>query len=227
MTNETTATVSSDTLLADTIANLAAIDLDNIEKAAADFAAAADSNVDALEHIAALLMSFVPLDNEDFKKSREYIAARERANAGLRVTFLSRQRYTDGTPLDMELCRNATSADITDKDVKGWAKDDPRRIARKATQGFMRTKWQRIAALAFPKALSETPTDSTDAEPTEAAAPTTIDPTDPTAALAGITTVLVGLSRSNPAAAKALLNGLDNLVKYARPYIAEGKAIEA
>ena len=206
MTTETAA-VSFDTLL------------DNIETAASDFAAAADNNADALDKIAALLVEAVPAEAEDPKSTPQYVSARNRANKGLRATFLSRPRSSDNKPLDMELCREVTEETVTDKDVKSWPKDDPRRAARKAVQGFMRTKWQRIAAVAFPVVKVE----PTEAEAAEAEAAPTV--TDPTAALQGITETLVALSKSNPAAAKALLNGLDSLVKSARPYIAEGKPI--
>jgi hypothetical protein len=50
---------------------------------------------------------------------------------------------------------------------------------------------------------------------------------DPTGVLALVTGALQTLSEKNPDGALALLNGLDSLVKYARPYVAERKPIPA
>lgn len=50
---------------------------------------------------------------------------------------------------------------------------------------------------------------------------------DPTGTLALVTEALQILSEKNPTGALALLNGLDSLVKYARPYVAEGKPISS
>lgn len=195
-----------------------------IESAALNYGTAGDLASSTLADLALAILSVIPVDAAEPRKTVEFGKARDSAMAGFRAAFLARPRFRDdGTAYDLALCESASADTVTDKEVRGWAKDDPRREHRKAVQGYGRTRWMRAMALAWPKAGD----DSAGDDSADSAAPVESAPveSDPTSALAGITATLVGLSQSDPDAARALLNGLDSLVKYARPYIAEGKAI--
>jgi hypothetical protein len=211
------ATVSVDTVIVPAT-------FDAIESAALNYGTAGDLASSTLADLALAILSVIPVDAVEPRKSVEFGKARDSAMAGFRKAFLARPRFRDdGTAYDLALCESASADTVTDKEVRGWAKDDPRREHRKAVQGYGRTRWMRAMALAWPKAGD----DSAGDDSADSAAPVESAPikSDPTSALAGITATLVGLSQSDPDAARALLNGLDSLVKYARPYIAEGKAI--
>ena len=211
------ATVSVDTVIVPAT-------FDAIESAALNYGTAGDLASSTLADLALAILSVIPADAVEPRKSVEFGKARDSAMAGFRKAFLARPRFRDdGTAYDLALCESASADTVTDKEVRGWAKDDPRREHRKAVQGYGRTRWMRAMALAWPKAGD----DSAGDDSADSAAPVESAPveSDPTSALAGITATLIGLSQSDPDAARALLNGLDSLVKYARPYIAEGKAI--
>lgn len=211
-----TGSVSPDTLVTSAT-------YDTIKFAAHDYASAGDLASASLQDLAVAILAAIPADAVEPRKTAEFGKARDSAFLGFRSAFLARPRHRDdGTAYDLALCESASAETVTDKDVRGWAKDDPRREARKAVQGYGRTRWMRALALAWPKAG-----DDSAGEAGEAGEATDTPPveTDPTRALAGITATLAALSKSDPGAAKALLNGLDSLVKYARPYIAEGKPI--
>lgn len=211
------ATVSVDTVIVPAT-------FDAIESAALNYGTAGDLASSTLADLALAILSVIPVDAVEPRKSVEFGKARDSAMAGFRKAFLARPRFRDdGTAYDLALCESASADTVTDKEVRGWAKDDPRREHRKAVQGYGRTRWMRAMALAWPKAGD----DSAGDDSADSAAPVESAPveSDPTLALSDITATLVGLSQSNPDAARALLNGLDSLVKYARPYIAEGKAI--
>ena len=199
---------------------------EDIESAALNYGTAGDLASSTLADLALAILSVIPVDAVEPRKTVEFGKARDSAMAGFRAAFLARPRFRDdGTAYDLALCESASADTVTDKEVRGWAKDDPRREHRKAVQGYGRTRWMRAMALAWPKAGDDSAGDDSadSAAPVESAS--ALYTLDPTSALAGITATLVGLSQSDPDAARALLNGLDSLVKYARPYIAEGKAI--
>lgn len=199
---------------------------ETIEAAALQYGEAGDLASSSLADLALAILTVIPADAVEPRKTAEFGRARDSAMAGFRKAFLARPRYRDdGTAYDLALCESASADTVTDKEVRGWAKDDPRREHRKAVQGYGRTRWMRALGLAWPKAGDDSAGETGgDGETGVAPAAAPVE-TDPTAALAGITAVLAALSQSNPAGAKALLNGLDSLVKYARPYIAEGKPI--
>ena len=86
---------------------------------------------------------------------------------------------------------------------------------RKAAQDYVRVAFRQNVTKLIPAAI----------DAPEKAADEKLP--DPTGTLALVTQALQILSEKKPDGALALLNGLDSLVKYARPYIAEGKAIPA
>jgi hypothetical protein len=131
--------------------------------------------------------------------------------------FAAPREKADGSPVDLAAARIAYDAISTE------GMGDDALALRKAAQGYVRTAIRQNITMFVPEATDAPKAD--DADKADEADKVDATETNPTAALAGITAVLVGLSKSNPAAAKALLNGLDSLVKYSRPYVAEGKAI--
>jgi hypothetical protein len=84
---------------------------------------------------------------------------------------------------------------------------------RKAAQDYVRVAFRQNVTKLIPAAI--------DAPEKEEKLP------DPTGVLALVTGAMQTLSEKNPDGALALLNGLDSLVKYARPYVAERKPIPA
>jgi hypothetical protein len=86
---------------------------------------------------------------------------------------------------------------------------------RKAAQDYVRVAFRQNVTKLIPAAIDATQAEAVEKLP------------DPTGTLALVTQALQILSEKKPDGALALLNGLDSLVKYARPYVAEGKAIPA
>lgn len=86
---------------------------------------------------------------------------------------------------------------------------------RKAAQDYVRVAFRQNVTKLIPRA-----SDAPEATETETEAMP-----DPTCVLALVTDALQILSEKNPTGALALLNGLDALVKAARPYVSQGKAI--
>ena len=101
---------------------------------------------------------------------------------------------------------------------KKTAKEFPpdRIAARKGAQAYVRIGYRQNITKLIPRAIDAP-------ETTEADKAETLP--DPTGTLALVTEALQILSEKNPSGALALLNGLDSLVKYARPYVVEGKPI--
>jgi hypothetical protein len=86
---------------------------------------------------------------------------------------------------------------------------------RKAAQDYVRVAFRQNVTKLIPAAIDATQAEAVEKLP------------DPTGTLALVTQALQILSEKKPDGALALLNGLDSLVKYARPYVAEGKPIPA
>ena len=86
---------------------------------------------------------------------------------------------------------------------------------RKAAQDYVRVAFRQNVAKLIPAAIDAVQAEAGEKLP------------DPTGTLALVTQALQILSEKKPDGALALLNGLDSLVKYARPYVAEGKPIPA
>lgn len=86
---------------------------------------------------------------------------------------------------------------------------------RKAAQDYVRVAFRQNVTKLIPRASDAPKANETETETLP----------DPTGTLALVTQAMQILSEKNPAGALALLNGLDSLVKYARPYVSEGKAI--
>jgi hypothetical protein len=86
---------------------------------------------------------------------------------------------------------------------------------RKASQDYVRVAFRQNVTKLIPAAIDAPEKVAEEKLP------------DPTGTLALVTQALQILSEKKPDGALALLNGLDSLVKYARPYVAEGKPIPA
>jgi hypothetical protein len=84
---------------------------------------------------------------------------------------------------------------------------------RKAAQDYVRVAFRQNVTKLIPAAIDAVQAEAGEKLP------------DPTGTLALVTQALQILSEKKPDGALALLNGLDSLVKYARPYVAEGKPI--
>lgn len=93
--------------------------------------------------------------------------------------------------------------------------DDTATKIRKASQDYVRVAMRQNVTKLIPRAVDA---------PTETEGETEKLP-DPTATLALVTEALTILSEKNPSGALALLNGLDSLVKVARPHVSKGEAI--
>jgi hypothetical protein len=86
---------------------------------------------------------------------------------------------------------------------------------RKAAQDYVRVAFRQNVTKLIPAAIDAVQAEAGEKLP------------DPTGTLALVTQALQILSEKKPDGALALLNGLDSLVKYARPYVAEGKVVPA
>ena len=111
--------------------------------------------------------------------------------------------------------------DATRYDVSIWSADKKKAKTfepdilkiRKAAQDYVRVAFRQNVTKLIPEAIDA---------PVEAEAEKL---PDPTGVLALVTEALVILSEKSPDGALALLNGLDSLVKVARPHVAAGQPI--
>lgn len=127
--------------------------------------------------------------------------------------YFSAPREIDGVMVDVA----AFGLDTWLADKKTAKEFPPDRIAaRKGAQAYVRIGFRQNITKLIPRAIDAP-------ETTEADKAETLP--DPTGTLALVTEALQILSEKNPTGALALLNGLDALVKYARPYVSEGKPI--
>jgi hypothetical protein len=111
--------------------------------------------------------------------------------------------------------------DVTRYDVSLWTAD--KKVAknfgetetkiRKASQDYVRVAFRQNVTKLIPKAIDAPVETETEKLP------------DPTATLALVTEALIVLSEKSPDGALALLNGLDTLVKTARPHVAARQPI--
>jgi hypothetical protein len=128
--------------------------------------------------------------------------------------YFSAPREIDGEMVDVTQCNvNLWMADK--KEAKAFSPDEL--AVRKGAQAYVRIGYRQNITKLIPRA-----SDAPEATETE-----TEKLPDPTGTLALVTEALQILSEKNPTGALALLNGLDSLVKYARPYVAEGKPISS
>lgn len=126
--------------------------------------------------------------------------------------YFSAPREIDGEMVDVA----AFGLDTWLADKKTAKEFPPDRIAaRKGAQAYVRIGFRQNITKLIPRA-----SDAPEATETETEAMP-----DPTCVLALVTDALQILSEKNPTGALALLNGLDALVKAARPYVSQGKAI--
>jgi hypothetical protein len=124
--------------------------------------------------------------------------------------FFSAPRMVDGEMVD-----------VTQYDVSLWTADkktaknfgETETKVRKAAQAYVRVAYRQNVTKLIPEAIDA---------PTDEKAETL---PDPTGVLALVTEALVILSEKSPDGALALLNGLDSLVKVARPHVAARQPI--
>ena len=124
--------------------------------------------------------------------------------------FFSAPREIDGEMVD-----------VTRYDVSLWTADkktaknfgEIETWVRKAAQAYVRVAFRQNVTKLIPEAIDAPVADEVEKLP------------DPTATLALVTEALVTLSEKSPDAALALLNGLDTLVKVARPHVAARQPI--
>lgn len=111
--------------------------------------------------------------------------------------------------------------DVTQYNISLWEADkktaknfsDTEVKIRKACQDYVRVAFRQNVTKLIPKAIDAPMDEKAETLP------------DPTGVLALVTEALVILSEKSPDAALALLNGLDSLVKTARPHVAARQPI--
>lgn len=111
--------------------------------------------------------------------------------------------------------------DVTRYDSSLWSADkktaktfgDAETKIRKAAQDYVRVAFRQNVTKLIPEAIDAPVADEVEKLP------------DPTGVLALVTEALVILSEKSPDGALALLNGLDSLVKVARPHVAARQPI--
>lgn len=111
--------------------------------------------------------------------------------------------------------------DVTRYDVSLWTADkktaksftDTEAKIRKAAQDYVRVAYRQNVTKLIPEAIDAPVDEKTETLP------------DPTGTLALVTEALIVLSEKSPDGALALLNGLDSLVKTARPHVAARQPI--
>lgn len=144
-------------------------------------------------------------DSDEFK---EFTGAARRIFA---EAFFNAPRMVDGEMIDVSVY----GIDTWVADKKAAKEFGPMETkVRKAAQDYVRVAFRQNVTKLIPEAI-----DAPEAEAEAEKLP------DPTGVLALVTGALQTLSEKNPDGALALLNGLDSLVKYARPYVSERKPI--
>ena len=124
--------------------------------------------------------------------------------------FFSAPRMVDGEMVD-----------VTQYDVSLWTADKKtaknfgaaETKIRKASQDYVRVAYRQNVTKLIPEAIDAPMDEKAETLP------------DPTGVLALVTEALVILSEKSPDGALALLNGLDSLVKVARPHVAARQPI--
>lgn len=145
-------------------------------------------------------------------KSDEWMKFDTEARMIFALAYFSAPREIDGEMVDVTQC----TVDLWMADKKEAKAFSPDELAvRKGAQAYVRIGFRQNITKLIPRA-----SDAPEATETE-----TETLPDPTGTLALVTEALQILSEKNPTGALALLNGLDALVKYARPYVSEGKPI--
>jgi hypothetical protein len=145
-------------------------------------------------------------------KSDEWVKFDGEARMIFAEAYFSAPREIDGEMVDVAAFGLVTWV-ADKKEAKVFS---PEQIAvRKGAQAYVRIGYRQNVTKLIPRA-----SDAPEATETE-----TETLPDPTGTLALVTEALQILSEKNPTGALALLNGLDSLVKYARPYVSEGKPI--
>jgi hypothetical protein len=155
-------------------------------------------------------------DSEDWKKfdtqARRIFA--EAYFSAPRMVKLSDDKKAEAVPVDRYGYAEEFIVDTWAEDNNAAKSYSPTRAKiRKAAQDYVRVAFRQNVTKLIPAAIDAVQTAATENLP------------DPTGVLALVTGAMQTLSEKNPDGALALLNGLDSLVKYARPYVAERKPI--
>jgi hypothetical protein len=133
-----------------------------------------------------------------------------------RMVRLSDDKKAAAVQVDNTTHREEFILDTWSEDNKASKSYSPVRAKiRKAAQDYVRVAFRQNVTKLIPAAIDAVQAEAGEKLP------------DPTGTLALVTQALQILSEKKPDGALALLNGLDSLVKYARPYVAEGKPIPA
>jgi hypothetical protein len=136
-----------------------------------------------------------------------------------RMVRLSDDKKAAAVQVDNTTHREEFILDTWSEDNKASKSYSPVRAKiRKASQDYVRVAFRQNVTMLIPAAIDA---------PEKADTATDEKLPDPTGTLALVTQALQILSEKKPDGALALLNGLDSLVKYARPYVAEGKVVPA
>jgi hypothetical protein len=127
------------------------------------------------------------------------------------TAYFKTSREVGGKMVDMAQF-NVSLWTADNKTAKSF--DDTEKKIRKAAQAYVRIAIRQNVTKLIPEAV-DAPKDDEKAETLP----------DPTATLALVTEALIVLSEKSPDGALALLNGLDNLVKVARPHVSARQPI--
>ena len=145
-------------------------------------------------------------------KSEDWAVFRIEARMIFAEAYFLAPREIGGEMVDVA----AFGLDTWTADKKEAKTFSPDQLAvREGVQAYVRIGYRQNITKLIPRA-----SDAPEATETE-----TEKLPDPTGTLALVTQALQVLSEKNPSGALSLLNGLDSLVKYARPYVTDGKAI--
>ena len=132
------------------------------------------------------------------------------ARAIFAEAFFSAPRMVDGEMMEMASF-NVSLWSADKKTAKSFSEIETK--IRKASKDYVRVAFRQNVTKLIPEAIDAPVDEQTEKLP------------DPTATLALVTEALIVLSEKSPDGALALLNGLDNLVKVARPHVAARQPI--
>ena len=142
--------------------------------------------------------------------SNEWIEFTDTARAIFATAYFNATRDVEGELVDMTRF-NVSLWTADKKTAKNFGEIETK--IRKASKDYVRVAFRQNVTKLIPEAIDAPVDEQTEKLP------------DPTATLALVTEALIVLSEKSPDGALALLNGLDNLVKVARPHVAARQPI--
>jgi hypothetical protein len=194
----------TNTLMADSLDNLRTIADDGVKQAYA-YARLRDDIPAMFPERPTMADIKTVTDSEDW---REFDTT---ARAIFATAYFKASREVSGQMVDMSRY-NVSLWTADNKTAKSF--DDTEKKIRKAAQAYVRIAIRQNVTKLIPEAV-DAPKDDEKAETLP----------DPTATLALVTEALLILSEKSPDGALALLNGLDSLVKVARPHVSARQPI--